>query len=91
MLELLIPELCYPQATFLLPTQFRMSTQPDCALGIGILPDFSYNGAGGVSFGTAEFLGESEWKLKFDTENAFCPPLNYATTTIMGLPFPPVW
>ncbi|KAL9269559.1 hypothetical protein AKJ16_DCAP21453 [Drosera capensis] len=78
----------------------RFETLESCKLGIARYPDFQYNARGGGGQGEGKVVNEQQVEgevefdgevitVEFDVEGLYIPPLSYATTKFLGLPFPP--
>ncbi len=72
-------------------TNVKMKSSSDCRLSIGPYPQFSYDSTGGGGPGELSIGEDKEGtaKITFLPENFIVPSLNFKTTKILGIPFPP--
>lgn len=67
----------------------RLDTLDGCGLAIGGWPRFQYDASGGGGHAHCQAASAGASRLVFDPQTLRIPPLNRATTRLLGLPLPP--
>lgn len=66
-----------------------LSTLSDCSLAVSIYPTFSYNASGGGGRGRVVSQEGDILHVEFDASTLNIPPIDYASTKVIGIPIPP--
>lgn len=66
-----------------------LSTLSDCSLAVSVYPKFSYNASGGGGRGRVVSQEGDILHVEFDANTLNIPPIDYASTKVIGVPIPP--